>query len=70
MFKADRKGVLEALLNRKLRDKQLRDVKCFEDVEEYAKKAEGYSCQDLADLVDKGTHAACMRQGTKATLCL
>lgn len=36
---------------------------CSQAIEECAKNTEGYCLQDLADLVDKATLAACMRQG-------
>lgn len=62
LSKVDREGILVKLMNRKMMSKELREVKCLSSVQECAKKTEGYCCQDLADLVDKATLGACMRE--------
>lgn len=62
LTKSDRQGVLEKLIHKKLSNKEVRELRCLDNIEDYAKKTEGYCCQDLADLVDKATLSACMRQ--------
>lgn len=51
------------ILNKKVANGELRGIMCSQAIEECAKNTEGYCLQDLADLVDKATLAACMRQG-------
>ncbi|KAJ1520189.1 hypothetical protein ONE63_004402 [Megalurothrips usitatus] len=62
LAKVDRLKVLDKLLNIKLKNKEIREIKCWDTLEVCSKKSEGYCCQDLADLVDKAMHVACMRQ--------
>ncbi|XP_034231525.1 peroxisome biogenesis factor 1 [Thrips palmi] len=62
LSKNDRQCTFMKILNRKVANGEVRDIKCFQAVEECAKNTEGYCLQDLADLVDKATLAACMRQ--------
>lgn len=57
---------MEKLLNQKLVNKEIRELKCLMSVEECGVKTEGYCCQDLSDLVDKATLSACMREGRKS----
>lgn len=62
LSKSDRQCAVMKALNKKVADGELRDIKCSQALEECAKNTEGYCLQDLADLVDKATLAASMRQ--------